>query len=142
MMEAYQFPGLTDGKCLQSSVSCLYPCHIFILENSYVGEGNKDGDREGMGSLSSRAFPHSSSIPFGHPNPKKTLRQAQILTRECWREGDADPSGIGVVTAWCQAWQPKCMGVGEKWNHQWWSPDCGFPFWVPVFDQPHLGFSR
>lgn len=24
--------------------------------------------------------------------------KAQVLTRECWRSGDADPGGIGVVT--------------------------------------------
>ncbi|CAJ1334916.1 unnamed protein product, partial [Effrenium voratum] len=30
--------------------------------------------------------------------PLISHKKAQILTRECWREGDADPSGIGVVT--------------------------------------------
>eukprot|EP00434_Breviolum_minutum_P015402 symbB.v1.2.013572.t1/scaffold963.1/size148485/12 len=30
--------------------------------------------------------------------PLISHKKAQILTRECWRQGDADPSGIGVVT--------------------------------------------
>eukprot|EP00913_Durusdinium_trenchii_P001237 g1140.t1 len=30
--------------------------------------------------------------------PLISHKKAQILTRECWRSGDADPSGIGVVT--------------------------------------------
>mmetsp|Transcript_13297 Transcript_13297/g.35651 ORF Transcript_13297/g.35651 Transcript_13297/m.35651 type:complete len:227 (+) Transcript_13297:64-744(+) len=30
--------------------------------------------------------------------PLISRQKAQILTRECWRQGDADPSGIGVVT--------------------------------------------
>lgn len=30
--------------------------------------------------------------------PIISRQKAQVLTRECWRQGDADPSGIGVVT--------------------------------------------
>ncbi|CAE7346453.1 unnamed protein product [Symbiodinium natans] len=30
--------------------------------------------------------------------PLISHKKAQILTRECWSNGDADPSGIGVVT--------------------------------------------
>mmetsp|Transcript_28461 Transcript_28461/g.45953 ORF Transcript_28461/g.45953 Transcript_28461/m.45953 type:complete len:219 (-) Transcript_28461:102-758(-) len=30
--------------------------------------------------------------------PLISHKKAQILTRECWQQGDADPSGIGVVT--------------------------------------------
>ncbi|CAE7837132.1 unnamed protein product [Symbiodinium sp. CCMP2592] len=30
--------------------------------------------------------------------PLITRKQAQVLTRECWRNGDADPTGIGMVS--------------------------------------------
>ncbi|CAE8618739.1 unnamed protein product, partial [Polarella glacialis] len=30
--------------------------------------------------------------------PLISRQKAQVLTRECWKTGDADPSGIGVVT--------------------------------------------
>jgi len=30
--------------------------------------------------------------------PLISRQKAQVLTRECWRQGDSDPSGIGTVT--------------------------------------------